>query len=77
MIVMIFDSFASFKIVTYDSSGIKNKESCLYFRHRHFRWYYSPKSKNKENNSGGKTKIDDCFGSKYKKESDLCIQNLS
>ena len=30
----------------------------------------------KENNSGGKTKIDDYFGSKYKKESDLCIQNL-
>ena len=30
----------------------------------------------KENNSGGKTKIDDYFGSRYKKESDLCIQNL-
>ena len=27
------------------------------------------KSKKKENNSGGNTKIDDYFGSKYKKES--------
>ena len=35
------------------------------------------KKKTKENNSGGKTKIDDYFGSKYKKESELCIQNLS
>ena len=32
------------------------------------------KAKEKENNSGGKTKIDDYFGSKYKKESELCIQ---
>ena len=31
----------------------------------------------KENNSGGKTEIDDYFGSKYKKESELCVQNLS
>ena len=37
---------------------------------------YSPKKQEKENNSGGKTKIDDYFGSKYKKKSDLCIQNL-
>ena len=37
------------------------------------------KNKNKENNSGGKTEIDDYFGSKYKKESELCtcIQNFS
>ena len=35
------------------------------------------KSKKKENSSGGKTKIDDYFESKYKKESELCIQNLS
>ena len=35
------------------------------------------KSKKKENNSGGKTKINDYFGSKYKKESELCIQNLN
>ena len=34
------------------------------------------KAKKKENSSGGKTKIDDYFGSKYKKESELCIQNL-
>ena len=40
---MVFDSFVSFKIVTYDSSGIKNKEGGLYFRLRHFRWYFSPK----------------------------------
>ena len=32
----------------------------------------------KERNiSCGKTKIDDYFRSKYKKESELCIQNLS
>ena len=38
----------------------------------------SPKKQiKKENNSGGKRKIDDYFGSKYKKESELCIQNLS
>ena len=37
----------------------------------------SPKKQKKENNSGGKTKIDDYFGSKYKKESELCIQNRS
>ena len=36
----------------------------------------SPKKQKKENNSGVKTKIDDYFGSKYKKESNLCIQNL-
>ena len=35
------------------------------------------KSKKKENSSGGKTKFDDYFGSKYKKESELCIQNHS
>ena len=35
------------------------------------------KSKRKANNSGGKTNIRDYFGSKYKKESELCIQNLS
>ena len=36
------------------------------------------KKKKKENNSGGKlTEIDDYFGSKYKKESELCIQNFS
>ena len=33
--------------------------------------------KKKENNSGGKTEIDDYFGSKYKKESELCVQNPS
>ena len=37
----------------------------------------SPKNKKKRNNSCGKTKIDDYFRSKYKKESELCIQNLS
>ena len=37
----------------------------------------SPEKQKKENNSGGKTKIDDHFGSKYKKESELCVQNLS
>ena len=31
--------------------------------------------KEKENNSGGKTKIDDYFGSTYKKESELYIRN--
>ena len=31
MIVMIFYSFVSFNIWTYDSSGIKNKEGGLYF----------------------------------------------
>ena len=38
MIVMIFYSFVSFNILTNDSSGIKNKEGGLYFRHRHFIW---------------------------------------
>ena len=33
------------------------------------------KQKKEENNSGGKMKIDDYFGSKYKKESELCTQN--
>ena len=37
----------------------------------------SSKKQKKENNSGGKTNIVDYFGSKYKKESELCIQNLS
>ena len=38
----------------------------------------SPKeAKEKEINSGGKMKINDYFGSKYRKESELCIQNLS
>ena len=34
----------------------------------------SPKDPQKKNNSCGKTKIDDHFRSKYKKESELCIQ---
>ena len=33
--------------------------------------------KQQENSSGGETKIDDYCGSKYKKESELCTQNLS
>ena len=37
----------------------------------------SQKNKKKRNNSYGKTKIDDYFRGKYKKESELCIQNLS
>ena len=37
----------------------------------------SKKQKRKENNSGGRMKLDDYFGSTYKKESELCIQNLS
>ena len=74
---MIFYSFDSFNIWTYDSSGIKNKEGGLYFRHRHFSVVLiaQKSKKKKENNSGGKTKIDDYFGSKHKKESELCIQN--
>ena len=38
--------------------------------------FIAQKSKKRKQLSGGKTKIDDYFGSKYKKESDLCIQNL-
>ena len=76
MIVMIFYSFDNFNIWTYDSSGIKTKEGGLYFRHTFLVVLIAQKSKKKENNSGGKTKIDDYFGSKYKKESELCIQNL-
>ena len=38
--------------------------------------FYSFEEKRKQN-SGGKTDIDDYFGSKYKKESELCVQNLS
>ena len=73
--IVIFHSFVSFKILIRDSSGIKNKEGVLYI----LGGIDSPKKakKKKENNSGGKTKIDDYFGSKYKKESELCIQNLS
>ena len=36
MIVTIFYSFVRFNILTKDSSGIKNKEDGLCFRHRHF-----------------------------------------
>ena len=39
MTVMIFYSFVNFNILNHDSSGIKNEEGGLYFRHRHFRWY--------------------------------------
>ena len=46
MIVTIIYSFVSFNILTQDSSGIKNKEDGLYFRHRHF--IDSPKNKKKE-----------------------------
>ena len=75
--IVIFYSFDSFNIWTYDSSGIKNKEGGLYFRQTFLVVLMAQKSpKKKENNSGGKTKIDDYFGCKYKKESELCIQNL-
>ena len=77
VIVMIFYSFVSFNILTNDSSRIKNKEGFFISDTDILGGIYSPKKqKKKENNSGGKTKIDDYFGSKYKKESDLCIQNL-
>ena len=36
---MIFYSFDGFNVWTFDSSGIKNKEGGLYFRHRQFWWY--------------------------------------
>ena len=76
MIVMIFYSFHSFNIWTYDSPGIKKLRKVVFISGTNiFGGIDSPK-KNKENNSGGKTEIDDYFGSKYKKESELCIQNL-
>ena len=78
MIVTIFYSFVSFNILTQDSSRIKNKEGGLYFRHTDILdGIDSPKNKKKRNNACDKTKIDDYFRSKYKKESELCIQNLS
>ena len=43
MIVMTFYNIVSFKILTHDSSGIKNKERSSHFRHRHFRLHYETK----------------------------------
>ena len=78
MIVTIFYSFVSFNILTQDSSGNKNKEGGLYFIQTLSMALIAQKIKKmKRNNSCGKTKIDDYFRSKYKKESELCIQNLS
>ena len=48
VIVIIFYSFVCFNILTYNSSGSKNKEGGLYFLHRHFRWYYSQGSLKKK-----------------------------
>ena len=76
VIVLIFYSFVSFNILTNDSSRIKNKEGGFYSDTDILGGIDSPKKQKKENNSGGKMRIDDCFGSKYKKESDSCIQNL-
>ena len=75
MIVMIFYSFDSFNIWTYDSPGIKNRGRWSLFPTQTFLVVLI--GHKKENNSGGKTEIDDYFGSKYKKESELCVQNLS
>ena len=79
MIVMIFYSFDSFNIWTYDSPGIKNWRRWSFFLTQTFLVVLIAQKnyKKKENNSGGKTEIDDYFGSKYKKESELCIQHLS
>ena len=43
MIVMIFYNIVSFKILTRDSSGIKNKKRGSHFRHRRFVLHYETK----------------------------------
>ena len=76
MIVTIFYSFVSFNILTQDSSRIKTRKVVFISDTDILDGIDSPKNK-KKRNSCGKTKIDDYFRSKYKKESELCIQNLS
>ena len=69
---MIFYSFDSFNIWTYDLSGIKNKEGGLYFL---FGGIDSPKKQKKK-----KTTLVVKRSSMIileVKESELCIQNLS
>ena len=80
MIVMIFYSY--YIVLIFGPTihlELKTRKVVFIFDTHIFGGIDSPKKqkKKKENNSGGKTKIDDYFGSKYKKESELCIQNLS
>ena len=70
MIVMIFYSFDSFNIWTCDLE-LKTRKVVFISDTDIFGGIDSPKKQKKENNSGGKMKIDDYFGSKYKKESCL------
>ena len=73
---MIFYSFVSFNILTQDSSGLKTRKVVFISNTYILGSIDSPKKKQLWC-SGGKTKIDDHFGSKYKKESELYIENLS
>ena len=81
MIVMIFYSFVSYNILTQDSSRIKKGKVVFMHDTDILDVIDSPENKKKKiekrDNSCGKTKIDDYFRIKYKKESELCIQNLS
>ena len=74
MIVRIFYSFVNFNILTLE---LKTRKVVFISNTHILDGTDSQKIQNKRNSSCGKTKIDDYFRSKYKKESELCIQNLS
>ena len=79
IIVTIFYSFVSFNILTQYSFRIKIGKVVFMYDTEILDGIDSPKipPPPKKNNSCGKTKIDNYFRSKYKNESELCIQNLS